>query len=85
MNAFRVWLRRSESASRLRVDGSENARWLLRRMSESFVFKTSEPMEDTSSSSGCTFRVAHTSQMSSAGLERLLARIPEIQLTLEQA
>lgn len=85
MNAFRVWLRRSESASRLRVDDPENARWLLRRMSESFVFKTSEPMEDTLSSSSCTFRVAHTSQMSGAGLERLLARIPEINLTLEQA
>ena len=40
MNAFRVLLRRSEHTSRLRVDDSNMARWLLERMSASFVFKT---------------------------------------------
>ena len=85
MNAFRVLLRRSEHTSRLRVDDSKIARWLLERMSASFVFKTSEPMEDALNSSGCTFRVAHTSQISGASLEKLLARIPEVQLVLEAA
>jgi hypothetical protein len=85
MNAFRVWVKRLDYTSSLRVDDAENAKWLLHKMSEFFVFKTCEPMEDIRNSAGCTFRVSHTSQMSGAGLERLLARIPEVQLMLERA
>jgi len=85
MKAFRVWIRRSKDASRLRVDDSDSAQWLLRRLSQSFVFKTSEPMVDALNSSECTFRVAHTSQVSGPGFERLLAGIPEVQLLLEPA
>ena len=70
---------------RLRVDDSNIVCRLLERMSASFVFKTSEPMDEALNSSGCTFRVAHTSQISGAGLEKLWARIPEVQLVLEAA
>ena len=85
MKAFRVWIRRTDGASGLRVDGLENAKWLLSRLSDFFVFKTSEPLCDVPDSADCTFRVAHTSQMSGAGFERLLAGIAEVKLTLEPA
>lgn len=85
MNAFRVWVTRLDHTSSLRVDHADNARWLLHRMSEYFVFKTCEPMEEARNSAGCTFRVSHTSQMSGAGLEKLLSRIPEVQMVLERA
>jgi len=83
MKVFRVWIRRMDGASRLRVDGLENAKWLLGRLSDSFVFKTSEPLDDIPNSLDCTFRVAHNSQMSGPRFEKLLAGMAEVKLMLE--
>jgi hypothetical protein len=80
MSAFRVWVRALGNASRVRVDGSENANWLLRRLSEAFVFKSSEPVCEVNGTSCWTFRVPYTSQMSRSSFERLLAKIPEVNL-----
>ena len=85
MKAFSVWIRRLDGASRLRVDGLENAKWLLGRLSDSFVFKSSEALECFADSSDCTFRVAHNSQMSGPRIERLLAGIAEVKLMLDPA
>lgn len=85
MKVFRVGIRRIESASVLRVSGLENARWLLGRLSDFFVFKTSEPLRDVQDSSDYTFCVAHNSQMSGPRFERLLAGFSEVKLVLEQA
>ena len=85
MNTFPVWLRPLGSAWRVRVDGTRNARWLLDRLGRSFVFKTSDPMTEEEGSSCCTFRVAHNSQMSRRGFERLLGAIPEVILMTDPA
>ena len=85
MEAFRVWIGRSEGVLRLRVDGLENARWLLGRLSQFFVFKTSEPLDNVPNSSDYTFRVAQNSQMSGRRFEKLLAGIAEVKLMLEPA
>jgi len=85
MKEFSVWISRMDGASRLRVDSQENAKWLLRRLSDSFVFKTSEPLHDVRNSLDCTFRVTHNSQMSSSRFEKLLAGIAEEKLMLEPA
>jgi len=85
MKAFRVWISRMDDASRLRVDGLDNAKWLLCRLSEFFVFKTSEPLNDVPNSLDCTFRVAHNSQMSGPRFEKLLAGIAEVKMMLEPA
>jgi hypothetical protein len=85
MKAFRVWIRRTDGASGLRVDGLENAKWLLCRLSDFFVFKTSDPLSDVPNSSDYTFRVAHSSQIPGAKFEKLLAGIAEVKLTLEPA
>ena len=85
MNAFRVWLRPLGSAFRVRVDGVGNAKWLLDRLSRSFVFKTAAPMSEDEGSSCCTFHLAYNSQMPPRGFERLLAAIPEVKLMTDPA
>jgi hypothetical protein len=74
-----------DGASRLRVEGHDNAKWLMRRLSDFFVFKTSEPVLDIPNSSECTFRIAHSSELSGSRFERLLAGIIEVRLKLEPA
>jgi hypothetical protein len=84
MQVFRVGIRRMDSASVLRVNSLENARWLLGRLSDVFVFKTSEPLHEVQDSSDYTFCVAHNSQMSGPRFEKLLAGIAEVQVILER-
>ena len=85
MNAFPVWIRPLGNNCRLRVDGIKNAQWLLDRLSRSFVFKTSDPMDEEQGSTCCAFRVAYSSQTSRRGLEKLLVAIPEVKLMTEPA
>ena len=83
MKAFNVWISRMDGASRLRVDGLQNTNWLLCRLSDYFVFKTSEPLGAVSDSSDYTFRVAHNSQMTGRQFEKLLAGIVETKVIVE--
>jgi len=80
MNAFRVWIRPLGSNCQVRVDGINNAKWLLNRLGHSFVFKTADPMNEEEGSSCCTFRLAYSSHVSRRGFKRLLVAIPEVQL-----
>jgi hypothetical protein len=85
MNVFNVWISRMDGASRLRVEGDENAAWLVRRLSDFFVFKTSEPILHAADSSNCSFCIAYSSQISASRFEKLLAGIAEVKLMLEPA
>jgi hypothetical protein len=85
MNTFRVWIRPLYNVCRVRVDGIKNAMWLLTRLSQSFVFKSAEPIEDDEEASCSTFHVPYNSQMSHFKLERLLAGIPQVQLMSDPA
>jgi hypothetical protein len=85
MDSFKVWSSRSDGATCLRVDGLENANWLIRRLSDFFVFKTSEPVRNVPDSSACAFRVAHNSSLSGKQFDRLLAGILEVNLVVEPA
>ncbi|HUT91169.1 MAG TPA: hypothetical protein VMY37_16830 [Thermoguttaceae bacterium] len=85
MNTFRVWIRPLYNVCRVRVDGMKNAMWLLTRLSQSFVFKSSEAMEDDEGASCSTFHVPYNSQMSHFNFERLLAGIPQVQLMSDPA
>jgi hypothetical protein len=85
MNPFRVWIRPLYYVCRVRVDGITNAMWLLTRLSRSFVFKNSEPMEDDEKASISTFYVPCSSQISHFKFERLLAGIPQVQVMSEPA
>jgi hypothetical protein len=85
MNAFRVWLRPLGGVCRVRVDGISNTQWLLDRLGRSFIFKTSDPVNEEEGSSCCTFRLAYNSQVSHRAFERLLVAIPEVNLMTEPA
>ena len=83
MPAFRVWSSRIDGATCVRVDGFDNANWLLNRLSDDFVFKTCEPLRDVPNSSSYVFNVADNSRLTGQQLDRLLARISEIRLIVE--
>jgi hypothetical protein len=85
MKMFNVWISRLDGASGLRVDSLENAKWLLCRLSDFFVFKTSEPLHAVSNSADYTFRVAHNSQLSGRQFEKVLAGIAEACVIVESA
>ena len=85
MNAFRVWVRPLGGACRIRVDGVDNANWLLDRLGESYIFKNSEPVQEERDSSCCSFRVPYNSQAGYSDIERLLSKIPEATLEFDPA
>ena len=85
MKNFRVWIRPLGDFCRVRVDGIENRRWLLDRLSQSFVFRTFEPLEDVAGSTQCTFQVPYNPPLSRAGFQKLLTAIPQVQLMNEPA
>jgi hypothetical protein len=80
MNTFRVWIRRLGSACRVRVDGRENAMWLLARLGQSHAFNSREPIRDDEASFRSTFQVPYTSEMPRSAFEELLAAIPEVEV-----
>jgi len=82
MDTFRVWVTRMDGSTSLCVDGLANTNWLLARLSDSFVFKTCEPLRDLSNSA-YAFRVAYNSQLSGRRLEKLLGGISEVKLIVE--
>jgi hypothetical protein len=69
----------------VRVEGIRNAQWLLTRLSNSFVFKTCEPVNDDLATACSSFHVQYSSQVSRSMLEKVLAAIPEVTLVLESA
>jgi hypothetical protein len=83
MKRFNVWIRPLVDACGVRVESLETARWLLERLSQSFVFKNSEPMNETDFFPGCSFRVAYGSQMCQPAFQKLLAAMPEVVLLAE--
>lgn len=86
MTSFRVWTRSlGNSPSRVRVEGSENTKWLIARLSQSFAFKNSQPVREDTASACCTFEVPYGSLTSRSGHERLLGNIPEVNMMLEPA
>jgi hypothetical protein len=85
MCGFQVWIRPLGSTSRVRVDGKENAIWLLDRLAQSFVFKNSEPVRDEGYTSFCSFQIAYSPQVSHTNIAKLLAAIPEVTLNIEPA
>jgi hypothetical protein len=83
MTPFHVWIRSLHGAIRVRVEGSGNARWLIGRLSQSFVFKSSEPIREEPDGLSCTFDLPYSSQTSRPIFMRLLGAIPEVTLLWE--
>ncbi len=82
---FRVWIRPLADACRLRVDGMQNARWLLTQLSRSFLFKSAKPIDDDEGPSSCVFHIRYSSQVSHHTLEKALAAISNVELISDPA
>jgi hypothetical protein len=85
MTGFRVWIRPVGNDCRVRVDGMQNARWLLTRLAQSFIFKSAKPITNDEGPSSCVFHLRYSSQMSRPTLEKALAAIPEVELISDPA
>ena len=85
MNRFRVWVRPLGDACRVRVDGTENAMWLLAQLGQSLAFNACEPIQDDEASFRSTFQVPYTPQLPRPKLEEMLAAIPQVRMMLEPA
>jgi hypothetical protein len=80
MIPFRVWIHPLDGGCRVRVDGDQNAKWLVNRLSESFVFKSCQPLDTDPVSAESIFQVPYGSQLTGSQFARLLASIPEVRL-----
>jgi len=83
MDAFRVWVQPLGSEYRVSVDGAENASWLIRELSRSFIFKTAAPMTDDRQDALFSFRVPYNGLLPYAAFRRVLVAIPCVRLTME--
>jgi hypothetical protein len=80
---FRVWVRALGNSSRFRVEGAGNARWLLDRFKEELAFEVGEPEFVDEANGTSSFDLPYGFHSSRAILERLVGRIPEVQLMAE--
>ena len=85
MNTFHVWIRPLGNACRVRVDGAENAMWLLAQLGHCLAFNNCEPIRDDEASFRSSFHVPYTPEMPRTRFEELLADIPQVELMLEPA
>jgi len=79
MRSFRVWIRANGDFCHVRVDGRDNAKRLLDCLSQSFVFKTFDPMTEEEGTF-CSFLVPYNPPLSRSSFVKLLAAIPEVRL-----
>jgi hypothetical protein len=85
MKRFQVWIRPVGDFCRVRVSGDDNARWLVLRLSEAFVFRTFEPLEQVPGAPDCWFRIPYNPPLSSTRFRQILLAIPEVELMREPA
>ena len=85
MKPFGVWIRPMGDFCRVRVDGIENLQWLLGQLSQSFVFRTFDPVREVAGTSHCIFQVSCNPPLSHASLRKLLIAIPQVRLMREPA
>ena len=79
---FAVSIKDEGYAGRVCVEGVDNARWVVDRLSELFAFRTSEPMCEGARSTQCIFRVAYGSQLTHRRLTSLLSAMTGVRLKL---
>ena len=80
MNAFRVWVRSTGTTCRVRVEGVENTRWLIGRLSQFYMFRQFVPMITEQNDSICTFDVPYNTSLTPPRFEKLLSDIHEVLL-----
>jgi hypothetical protein len=85
MRALQVWIRPDGDFCHVRVDGRDNAQWLLTCLSQAFVFKTFDPMTEEIGSSFCRFLVPYNPPLSRSSFIKMLTAMPNVRLMSEPA
>lgn len=85
MKSFQVWIRPLGEACRIRVDGNENGRWLLTRLMGLSGGASCHPVCQVGAFGFFTFLVAYSPSLTRSNLGKLLAAIPEVELTSQPA
>ncbi len=80
---FKVFIKHEGYCCHVRAEGMANSLWLLKCLSQSFAFKTSNPLIETGPPSYCNFQVAYGSHLSRRGLENLFMAIPGVRLSVD--
>ena len=83
MSKIRVWLRPAGNDYKVRVDGSENCRWLRDRLSQK-GFQSSAPVAITGTEQ-FTFHAEFPPQVSHAKFQQCVVNMPEVELQLDPA
>lgn len=85
MRPFRVWLRPLGEACRIRVEGRDNAVWLRERVMTSLNVECQESTGGQDSHDVGTLVVRCELPGTQIELDRLLARIPELEVMCQPA
>jgi len=85
MNQFRVRIYSLADTCRIEVDGVDNARWLIGRLSQFYLFRRDVPLVVNRPAEPSSFEVAMTSALTCLRLEKMLGRIQEVQLLKESS
>ncbi len=81
---FRVSIKHEGYSCRVKAEGVANSLWLLKCLSHSFAFKTSEPLVANGPTEYCTFQLAYGSHLTRRGLESLLLSVPGVRLSVDR-
>lgn len=85
MPPFRVWLRPLGEGCRVRVEGSENAAWLLDRVRTGLKHVQCDETIGQDGQGISTLVVHYASESAQQDLDRLLSRMPELQVMFQPA
>jgi hypothetical protein len=80
-DAFRVSVGQLDYEYLVCVDGLANARWLLDRLADSFIFPSAKPIYQEQGSTLCSFQVPRSSLLRFSTFQAMLAAIPEVTLS----
>jgi len=78
LNSFKVWLRPLGAVCRIRVEGIENAEWLLSRLKQTLGFQDAEQCVVQHIQNYGTFQVPYCTTMLHAALETHLSTMPTV-------
>lgn len=73
-----MWLESESSGCRVIADSTAGAWQIRARLSDVFIFKTSEPMQQAGASSCRSFRVAYGSNTTFSKLASLIRAMPSV-------
>lgn len=82
LSPVRVWVRALGQSCRVRLEGVEQAQWVLAQLEKKKALEGVVEVEIRTTANGCLFEVPNASKGALATLEAALGAIPEVELML---